>query len=810
MKKILLITIMLVGFLTTYAQQCTDGDCQNVPISRTQGWSNSHGSPSWGSNSVWLWSYRSGNITGEGVNYSGHNFVQGEEYCVSFTLAAGTNTPTPAPNQNCAMNVFLTQGTIIGGQTPGGGNPIPANSAINQQIMSQNIWSNGNNTNTYQFTFVAANNFDNIWFYPSNPARPNPQIDVTISDVNICHITCEDNQDVAFHFEHENGTQDTEFNLCEDVYLNAAATLNTGNYFIDLWRVNGNGTLSWISKQSNSGWVTGSLNAPINITDVFKNNGVPNVTFQAGTTYEVKLAINHPQCGWSFETHRFTYKEATMSSNFTLDYYCHDGVYDVTVTAVDTDPNQWWMLLETNTQGVISDASTIGQASGIQGGTTTTFTNLDPNKFYYVKHGVWTTNCPWQETRIALDRDCCIDNPEIFPYCEDPCVLDSFPLKVKDKNGDIITSLSGATFNWTNTITNTTSTNDIVVATDADHWKLTLTMPDGCIYNVEYELSCCNDDIHLEAYKCPTESDVEVLKSQLENKEIKIDEKNYKKHVEFLNTYTSRAESCDPCDTGLFIIRVLDADGNLATNFNTITWNDGLYANQNIRWGNVNTLYSVTVTAPSSNGKEVCTYKDEIIYECETACEGLSAPIHLKDNGSTLSWDPVPGAVSYIVSSPSKINVKCCVEGISIAPIQTTTNYVTLSGKLKASCFVWQVIAVCADGTQSEASKQMCHNPNVLISIDDQIEVTKHIEEEISIYPNPSRGALTIKLNLKDTEGVILNIHRFDGTLIKTINTIEIDKESLAFNFQSDLPRGRYLFNFITSNGTTTKQVIIE
>ncbi len=798
--------MFLVGFVTTYGQQCTDGDCQNIPVSRTQGWSNSHGSPSWGSNSVWLWSYRSGNIIGEGVNYSGYNFVQGEEYCVSFTLDAGTNAATPAPNQNCSMNVFLTQAAIVGAQSVGGGNPIPAITNPNQQIMGQNIWSGGNNSTTYQFTFIAGSNFNNLWFYPSNPAAPNPQIEVRISEVNICHITCDDNQDVAFHFEHENGTQDTEFNLCEDVFLDASATLNTGSYFMDLWEVNGNGTLSWISQQPVNGWATGSLNAPINITDVFKNNGVPNVTFQAGTTYEVKLAINHPQCGWSFETHRFTYKEASMSSGFTLDYYCHDGVYDVTVTATDSDPNQWWLLLETNVQGSTSDADTIGAVGAIQGGTSFTFTNLDPNKSYYVKHGVWTNNCPWQETRIALERDCCVDNPEIFPYCEDPCALDSFPLKVKDKYGNIITILNGATFSWTNTVTGDTSTNDIVVATDADHWKLTLTMPDGCIYNLEFDVVCCNDDIQLKAYKCPTDSDVDVLKSQLEDRELKVDRENYEKHVDFLNNYRSGAENCDPCDTGLFIIRVVDGSGNLVTNFNSITWSDGLYANQNIRWGNVNTTYDVTVVTPSSNGKDTCTYKDEIIYECEKDCEGLTAPINLKDHGNSLSWDPVPGAVSYIISSPGNIEVKCCKVSISIAPIYTTNTNVLLSNGLQGSCFAWQVIAVCADGTKSSVSKQLCHYP-ILVNDDIDIQLTK---EQVVVYPNPSRGEVNVKLTVKDPSNITLQIFTIEGTLVKTIENMEGKEKSSDYNFQTNLPKGKYLFNFTAGKETVVKQIIIE
>jgi len=217
---------------------------------------------------------------------------------------------------------------------------------------------------------------------------------------------------VDFHFEHENEVEDTVFHICEDVYIDGAATDNTGTFFMDIWRVNGDGTVSWLSAQDpdsglTSGWKYGSPDW-VNVTETFVNDINHPVTFQAGVTYEVKIAISHPDCGWVSLTKRFTYTEGQMSSQFDIvDYNCHDGVFDVTVTAQDPAPNQWWRVYETDTQGATSDANTIGPVTGNQGGITTTFANLDPTKFYYIKHGVWTNNCPWQETRTPLTPDCC-------------------------------------------------------------------------------------------------------------------------------------------------------------------------------------------------------------------------------------------------------------------------------------------------------------------------------------------------------------------------------------------------------------------
>lgn len=798
--------MFFMGLMLSYGQQCDQGECTNVPINNNRPWRVSHGSPSWGTNSVWLWSYSN---SGEGVNYSGFNFVQGEEYCVSFTLNARTNT-NQIPNANSRMNVVLTANPVIGNVSNSGGGTTPNVPAGSQSIMSQNIWSNGANQTTYQFTFVAGSNFSNLWFFPNNPAQPNPQIEVTLSDINICQITCEENQDVAFHFEHENGVVDTTFNLCEDVYLNASATLNTGSYFMDIWRVNGNGTLTWLSAQGANGWANGSLNTPINITNLFANDPQTPVNFQAGETYEVKLAINHPDCGWSFETHRFTVVEDSISSAFTLEYFCHDGVYDVTVTALDTDPNQWWRVIETSVQGSVADADVIGPASGIEGNITETFTNLDTNKFYFIKHGVWTTNCSWVETRIPLERDCCTDDPVIIPYCEDPCSLDTFPLKVKDKDGNIITQLGGAVFNWTNTVTNVTSTHDLVNATAADFWTLQLTMPDGCIYNLEYTLGCCDDDVDLVAYKCPTEEDTQNLEGLLNARRGDIDTQTFAKHQAFMKSYTeasAEGDGCDPCDTGLFIMKVVDDAGNLITNFNSITWSDGLYANQNMRWGQVNTLYTVTVTTTSSNGLETCTYEKEIIYECAQSCDALTAPTNLRSFNGSLSWDPVPGAVSYIVNSPRIVNVRCCADGISIAPIQTSATNVALSPILQSSCFVWQVTAVCADGTRSPVSVQQCHMPEVMEAEEEHVALGR---TAFNVFPNPNKGDMNIDINLVKDTSVNLNVYSMDGMVVKSLKGLRTSNGKLQQNFQSGLSKGIYLFSFETGQEKIIKRVVIE
>lgn len=492
-----------------------------------------------------------------------------------------------------------------------------------------------------------------------------------------------------------------------------------------------------------------------------------------------------------------------LISNFSIDNYnCHDGVYDVTFSSVDQGPNHGWELWETSVEGSTSDADAIGMVTSqvswqLPGLTNVTFTNLDPYKFYFVKHGVWSEYCNWRETRKPLSRDCCTDNPYIIAYCEDPCALDSFPLKVLDKDGNPITLLSGATFEWYNSTTGATSNSDIVTATEFENWSLILTLPDGCIYKMNYKLVCCEADIHLEIYKCPTAEDLENLNSQLNSQRSTLDSKTFEKISNYISSQSSLSsrEDCDPCESGLVVIRVVDANGNLVTNFNSIVWNDGLATNQNIRWGYVDTTYSATVEVFASNGIDTCTYTDDIIYNCQTSeCENFTAPTNLQVGGiigTTLMWDAVPGATHYVVSSPGVGPIRnCkCETPISIVPITTTTNSLALSSSLANKCFVWIVTAYCVDGT-SATSEQACYS-------------AKGKDEFVTVSPNPSGGRFKINteesidgvIEISDLYGVVIYKHEFK-------NQQEFDI------FMEDRPIGIYVVKVYTNDKVHTTKII--
>ena len=159
----------------------TSGNGAN--IDHLPDWSHSHGSPSVSPTGFWLWSY---NNNGEGINYSGYNFVAGQEYTICFVANTSTHNGQPA-NANATFNIVGTNAPVIGSVSTGCCSPIPPVPSPSQSIVSEN-WSTFPNpgTGVYTYTFTATDNWSNLWFYPSSSTLP--QVEISISQIVICEV----------------------------------------------------------------------------------------------------------------------------------------------------------------------------------------------------------------------------------------------------------------------------------------------------------------------------------------------------------------------------------------------------------------------------------------------------------------------------------------------------------------------------------------------------------------------------------------------------------------------------------------------
>lgn len=200
MKKLILFLFLGINHFTN--AQCPSGVCVTAPMDFTYSgngsslnnkWTQSYGSPTVGPGYIWLWSYSN---RGEGVNYSGYQFVAGRKYCISYTINTKTQT-LATPNANAQFNMVLTPTTVTGNITASSGAAIPAIPNGSQSIVNT-LWStfpnnapntanNTLNTNTYNVSFTANSSFNNLWIYPSSPTLP--QVEVLLSELTICDIT---------------------------------------------------------------------------------------------------------------------------------------------------------------------------------------------------------------------------------------------------------------------------------------------------------------------------------------------------------------------------------------------------------------------------------------------------------------------------------------------------------------------------------------------------------------------------------------------------------------------------------------------
>ncbi|MEZ4778197.1 MAG: zinc-dependent metalloprotease [Flavobacteriaceae bacterium] len=180
-------------------------------------------------------------------------------------------------------------------------------------------------------------------------------------------------------------------------------------------------------------------------------------------------------------------------------------------------------------------------------------------------------------------------------------------------------------------------------------------------------------------------------------------------------------------------------------------------------------------------------------------CE-ITTPINLQVSGSTLTWDPVPGATSYIVeSTPFWPNECSCTNPISILPIQTTqtTAQLPVGG---GRCFVIQVRAICADGTSSGPSDWICvggngHGKNM----------------ETFIIPNPNDGSMKFQIRTESETKVEIKVYDFQGALIETFDMQTLSNEMTSLSWDgTHLRKGVYFVKFISENDQIIKKLVVQ
>lgn len=193
----------------------------------------------------------------------------------------------------------------------------------------------------------------------------------------------------------------------------------------------------------------------------------------------------------------------------------------------------------------------------------------------------------------------------------------------------------------------------------------------------------------------------------------------------------------------------------------------------------------------------------KVIKDCST-CEEATPPKNLHVNGDVLSWDPVIGATSYVVFSPSQSDDNCSCKGISMhPPIQVFTNSYTVLPALANNCFLWKVQAICNNGASAITSEEtMCYEGFL---------AEKEKSMAASIFPNPSKGILNFNISVFKKTTVNIEIYAMTGHKIASLQqpVFASKQNTFSWNVRHKLHKGIYFVHIKTDLLTIIKKIMI-
>ena len=260
----------------------------------------------------------------------------------------------------------------------------------------------------------------------------------------------------------------------------------------------------------------------------------------------------------------------------------------------------------------------------------------------------------------SMSRDGTSSDP-----CCDPCNFptDSFPVFILDEN-DIMIDASLYTITWSHDPTNTGSfgfifpnQQTIVTVYNTDS---------SCVWSDTFLVTCCSDTITINSF-CPW----------------------------------------DPCKYPNIPIplNITDQHGTiLSAPRYSFVWSTGATGNTTSE-----TQANLPISVIVHDSLTGCDYYDTLSINCCSLDTPINLTCQLTTVGTTLSWDPVPGAVSYVLYRT--INDPFCCRNAtsppsSMLPVNLTGTSYTVFGS--SSCFSWRIVAICANGDSSVSSKIAC------------------------------------------------------------------------------------------------------
>lgn len=525
--------------------------------------------------------------------------------------------------------------------------------------------------------------------------------------------------------------------------------------------------------------------------------------------------------------------DITDSAEFEINVICDNGTWKVSAQALDLDPqNHWWGLYETDTQGENGDPHTVaGPIGGIQSGETASFNWLDQSKRYYIKHGISTDDCyTWREDRIAIEPFY-VEPADFILEDENDEAKDTFCIG-EDIWADGNAAIGEDRYNihawrivngqkqWFGSIgwyfgnmTEVNITEEFAALSNPlyfteGEYLLTIAFsnPSQCEVwtpvEKTFKVTCCDDFVKANFFLDPEH----------------VDENTFNLSAVNYDTYNSSFQH------EWYILSSPNQNGGPYTpesyqvgeNFSyDAAYGKCYFVVHKVisECGEVCYGRSICQNPGLVSGKGSCELCSEI--NCDILdtwwppCSEVSVPTNVQVTGSTISWDPIPGAIGYIIEPARSWPSDCrCDYPVSIRTIETTETSVNVSlGKLRCSAVV--VRAICGEGISSQPSEIVCIGAEKLAS--DPVGPADPIDDA-HVSPNPSDGKMNFRVKTSETLPVTIEVRNFYGVLL--YNTTIQAKANIAKSVNWDgtavLSNGIYFVTFKTDNGIITKKVIIK
>ena len=165
----------------------------------------------------------------------------------------------------------------------------------------------------------------------------------------------------------------------------------------------------------------------------------------------------------------------------------------------------------------------------------------------------------------------------------------------------------------------------------------------------------------------------------------------------------------------------------------------------------------------------------------------------------TLSWKSVAGATQYQLQLSDNLDFSTLVVDTTISGNEFAVGTEVLSNNEK---YYWRVRSINTEG-ESIWSEVWSFVTTVATFLDDGNELAGYI----SVYPNPSKGIISVDFKEIPDENISLDIYNATG---KKVMILEKKDEGISIIDLGKFGNGIYLLKFRTGNRTEIKKVVVK